>query len=401
MEHQPDIPTTVCLLTPPGEGGIGVIEIRGPRAAEMADTFFRSPRGLRVAEASEGQLLYGRLVRDDETLDEVVVACVARGGQAVLEINCHGGAVASSRVVDAMVSAGARVTTAAERLDAMRKSGLLDGIAAEAAALIPRAPTLLAAAVLLNQFRGALGRAVKEISRCVEETADWNAIRARLESLLATARFGRGLTEPCRVVVTGRPNVGKSTLSNALLRFERMIVHAVPGTTRDTVEDLFSVAGVPFVLVDTAGIRDADDAVEREGVERARAAAQDADLTVLVIDGSEPLTGEDDVLPSRRPVRPRVVALNKADLPLRAEVNEIALQTGAPVVSVSATMGEGIEELERCILEAAYSTRPEAGVAVVFTARQEECLTQALAAAKARNAEGVSRALDGVFHPSD
>jgi len=401
VSTQSDIPTTVCVLTPPGEGGIGVIEVRGPRAAEILDSFFRSPRGLRVTEASPGRLLYGKLDRDGETLDEVVVACVTQGEHAVLEVNCHGGAVASSRVVNALVSAGARVTTAAERLDLMRRNRTLEAIAAEAAARIPRAPTLLAATVLLDQFRGALGRAVKEIAGRARESEDMTEVIEYIESLLATARYGRGLTEPCRVVVTGRPNVGKSTLSNALLRFERMIVHAVPGTTRDTVEDLFSVAGVPFVLVDTAGIREAGDEMEREGVERARAAASEADVTLLVLDGSEPLTEEDRVLLRQPGARPRVIALNKSDLALRVEKDEIPKDSRTPVVSVSATTGEGIEELERRILDAAYPTRPDAGAAVVFTARQQECLAQALAAAKAGDAEGISRALGGLLRPSD
>jgi len=430
MSTQSDIPTTVCVLTPPGEGGIAVIEVRGPRAVEIVDAFFHSPRGLRIAEAPPGKLLYGNLVRDGETLDEVVVARVAQGQQGVLEINCHGGAVASSRVVDALVSAGARMTTAAERLDLMRKSGTLDAIAAEAAARIPRAPTLLAATVLLDQFRGALGRGVRDIAKRAKALANpcggsaehplalqeggtpmtmpagspdspVTEIAEELESLLATARYGRGLIEPCRVVVTGRPNVGKSTLSNALLRFERMIVHTVPGTTRDTVEDLFSVVGVPFVLVDTAGIRDARDEIEREGVARARAAALEADVTVMVLDGSESLTEEDRALLREPAARPRVIALNKWDLPLRADMNEIPEQTRELLVRVAARTGKGIEELERRILDAAYPTRPEPGTAVIFTVRQQECLTEALAAARADDAEGVSRALDSLLHASD
>ena len=377
--------TVACPLTPPGEGGISVIEVSGPDALAMVDRLFRSPRGLRAKAMAEGQLLYGTLHRGGEMLDEVILACVEIGPPATVEINCHGGALALKRVLEALLAEGAVTAAESERLARLQRLGRMDRIAVEAAERIPRAPTLLAAGVLLDQYRGALTKALERLAGEAGVGSHWSHIQEHVECLLRSEGFGRGLTDPARVVLAGRPNVGKSTLANALLRFDRVIVHHVPGTTRDTIEEVFAIHGVPFVLVDTAGLREARNEIEREGVLRGKAELGRADVAVLVFDGSQPLQREDALfLDAGLPARV-VAAVNKCDLPQVVGPAEIAERTGCRSVQVSGTRAIGIGPLEQEILNAAYPLRPPKGAAVIFTARQGQELREALEAAKGRD----------------
>ena len=267
--------TLACLLTPKGEGGISVIEVSGPDALKILDRLFLSPHGLRATRMQPGQLAYGKLWREGEFLDEVLLDCVETEAPTVA-VNCHGGIVAAQRVFDALQAEGASPADWPEMLACREPQGRTarrqaDRIRIEAAERIPHAPTLLAAGMLLDQYHGALVSAIGAIRKYLESGPDWSSIGTALERLLDTAPFGRGISaEYTRVVIAGRPNVGKSTLANALLRFDRMIVHHVPGTTRDTIEEVFSINGVPFLLVDTAGMREAQCAIEQEGVRRGK-----------------------------------------------------------------------------------------------------------------------------------
>jgi len=382
-----------CRLTPPGEGGIGLIELAGPRAPEILDKLFSNPRGHHASTLRPGRLLYGKLIKEGETLDEVILDCVALRPQPAFIINCHGGAVAAARVMRALAAEGARPCSMQERAEARRALGVMDAIQAEAEQAIPRAPTLRGVAHLLDQRGGALAAAIETL-RGAALRADWPAASSGVERLLATAAFGRALTTPPSLVLAGRPNVGKSTLANALLRYDRMIVHSLPGTTRDTVEELLSIGELPFLLADTAGLRDAGDAVEREGVERTRRALERADVALLLFDASEPLREEDEALLSG-PLPARLVpVLNKSDLPLMIRAETIRQKTGREPVAVSAVQGEGIAELEERIVQEMWPSPPARGEAIIFTERQEKLMRAAKEAAAGRSAERFLEALD-------
>jgi tRNA modification GTPase len=386
--------TLACRLTPLGEGGISLIELSGPHSADILDRLFASPRRRRIAEMTPGRLLYGKLFRCGALLDEVVIECAKTGEQGVFVVNCHGGALAARRVIEAFAAEGARPAGNKEFLARQRRIGLLDRIQEEAAERIPRAPTFRAVQVLLDQYDGALSRALDALRPRSGSRPGWSRIAARLRQFLSTATFGRGIARPPRLVVAGRPNVGKSTLANALLRDDRIIVHPAPGTTRDTIEELLSIRGLPFTLVDTAGLRAAHDEIEREGVRRGAQALRRADIALLVFDASMPLQEEDRrilaVELARKQKRAgrgarRLPVLNKSDLPAAIPPELILEKTGRRPVLVSAATGAGLRELEERILEAAYPKMPPRGAPVLFTVRQERLIQSALVAAQKKD----------------
>lgn len=388
--------TLACRLTPVGEGGISLIELSGPDSVAILDRLFQNPHGVRVAQMEPGRLLYGRLVRNDAPLDEVLLECVQAGGHGVFVINGHGGALASQRTMAALMAEGARPAREREFLARQRRLGLVDRIQEEAAQRIPRALTLRAAQVLIEQHEGALAAVRDELLR----RTDWPWVVERLRRLLATAAFGRGMVRPPRLVIAGRPNVGKSTLANALLRFDRMLVHAEPGTTRDTIEEGLSLGGLPFTLVDTAGLREAQSEIEREGVRRGAQALRRADVALLVFDASVPLQEEDRRILARSGTRMRVPVLNKSDLPAAIPARLIEEETGCRPMVVSALSGAGLGELEERILRAAYPQMPAKGEAVLFTLRQERLVKAALRAAERKDRARLAAAMNALFTDS-
>ncbi len=339
------------LLTPPGEGGIGIIALAGPDAAWVLDAVFAGTRR-RASSLTEGAVAHGTIRRAGAVVDEVIVARVGE----TYEVNCHGGIAAVRAVLDCLREAGARVVDAAEFAPPPAGGPLsAEGIRARALALLPGAPTRLAAAMLLHQADGALAREIDAIG-----ASDVPEAARRLDALLATAPFGRALLAPPRVALLGPPNAGKSTLLNALLEEERAIVHPDPGTTRDVIRETVSVRGVPFEVMDAAGIRAAGDEVERLAVERAAALAGACDVALLVYDArEEPERALADVPPPCPAARTILVA-NKADL-----LHGPARGGG---VLISAKLRDGLDSLEAELL-APYADLIEparAGAAVVF-----------------------------------
>ena len=385
--------TFACRLSPSGEGGVGLIELQGPRSAEILQRLFVNPRGRRADAMTPGRLLYGKLFRQGEFLDEVLLERAPDEEAPAYVINCHGGAVAGRRVVDALIAEGAVCLTWAERLAIRCRQGALDALQARAAELLPGALTLRAAAMLLDQYHGALSVALRQIIATLRQGGDSAAPMQCLRDLLRTAPFGRALIDPPTLALAGRPNVGKSTLGNALLRFERMIVHPRPGTTRDTIEETLAIRDLPFRLVDTAGLRAAEDAVEADGVERSLAALRLADIALLVFDASVPLQPED-----RRALQAaagRVLpVLNKSDLPRVLDSAEIRRLTGLDPVPVCALTGAGLPALEKALVALAYPHIPPRGAPVLFTAAQETALRQALELLERRDAAGAIRMLE-------
>jgi len=349
-------PPVFAHLTAPGRGGIAVIRCVGSAVAEAMQACFR-PAACDGSLPAVGRLAYGHvLAAAGEVLDEVILH---RAGPQVFEVNCHGGPVAVGAVCDRLAALGlVRVEP-----DALLVAEGARPIEREGRRLLRAVPTERAARVLLDQLGGALGQAVAEVRDALAVGRPAEAV-ARLDALLDGWRTcGRWLADPPRVAIAGRPNVGKSTLLNRLAGYDRAITAATAGTTRDYVEAVAAFDGLPVLLVDTAGLREAEEAVEREGVTRAREQAAGADLVVYLLDGGEGAAAQD--VATLACLGNRALAVwNKADLapgPL-----------GPPAaLAVSALAGDGLDALRHQVLERLDYRAPAPGTAALFTDGQE------------------------------
>src|SRR5688572_29749647 len=360
--------TIVAIATPPGRGGIGVIRISGPDAAPIASKLTGRDRPLKPRHATFAKVAIG--ARHQRLLDQVVltyfVAPASYTGEDVVEISAHGSPVVLASMLRAAIAAGARLAEPGEFTLRAFLNQKLDLVQAEAVADLIDAVTPLQARAAFDQLEGTLTQTIGEIEgelfdvmAKLEASLDFpdegyhfvapkeartslTAIIGRIDALLAHAARGRLIREGAQVAIVGAPNVGKSSLFNALLNANRAIVTAVPGTTRDLLTERADIGGIATSLVDTAGIRESADVVEQEGVSRARQAAMVADLTVLLLDRSRPLADEDLALIDATASRRRVVVINKIDLPA-AWVGECvaALQP----IEISVTAGAGLDQL--------------------------------------------------------
>jgi tRNA modification GTPase len=362
---------TVSLITPPGEGGIGIVLLRGRGARELLGRHFRGA-SVSAGELQCGDLAYGHIERNEGILDEVIVAWVhaTRGGPH-FEINCHGGVAAVRAVLECFQDDGAIRVRWRELLDEKQESTrplASDSIRAAAYARLPRAETRLAARILLHQLNGALVRELKRVARALREG---EGAGARLESLLQYSDLGRAIVEPPTVLLTGPPNAGKSTLLNALLQRERVIVHHQPGTTRDVVRETVSLEGVPFELMDSAGVRGETGDVEAEAVHRVRRLFGECDVLVLMYDAREPLKAVLQAISPPLSNRRLIIVGNKVDL-LEGQPSEPDLPPPfrcASHVFISARNGTGVERLENALLAPYHNllTPAKQGAPVPFT----------------------------------
>lgn len=381
--------TIAAIATPMGEGAIGIVRVSGPDAIPIVNKLFRGKDLSRVASHT---IHYGHLVdpATGETVEEVLVA-VMRAPRTytredVVEINCHGGIVTTSRVLQLVLDHGARLAEPGEFTKRAFLNGRIDLAQAEAVIDLIRAKTDRAMAVALQQMEGRLSNLIRRLRRRIVEllahievTIDYpehdveevtrslllercREIGAEIDRLLETARQGKILREGVATAIVGRPNVGKSSLLNALAHEARAIVTDIPGTTRDLIEEQVNVRGIPLRLIDTAGIRDTEDLVERIGVQRAQEVLQTADLVLLVLNHSEPLTATDRQLIDMTRTLNTIVVVNKADLPRRIELDEVrAAFAGRPVVLTSMRTEEGLDELEDAIARQFYTGNVPAG----------------------------------------
>jgi tRNA modification GTPase len=351
------------LSSPPGEGAIGVIEVLGGGAIELADGVFRSPSGRRLTDAPPGDLLYGRIVEGDRPLDEVLVRIVSVDPER-LEINCHGGPAPHAAVMDLLTRLGVRECSWRElALTSAAEEGL-DAIRREALVRIPGALTLSASLMLVAQYNGALSGLL--------ESEDLLERRAELLSL---APYGLAMTDPPQTVIAGKPNVGKSTLANALLGRERVLAAPVPGTTRDAVASFISIGGVPLRLVDTAGLGHAAGEIEKLAADRALEVLRRADIVLCVLDGSSPISGDDERVLKECAARNAVVVINKCDLARDPSAATAAAGTGKRCVEISALKKTGLDELKEAVLDTLFPAVPEdISLPIPFTARQVSLL---------------------------
>jgi tRNA modification GTPase len=421
--------TIAAIATPPGIGGVGIVRLSGPEALAIARRIFR--RSGKREETADWQpeshrLYYGLAIqaRTGQTLDEALLAFM-RGphsytAEDVVEIQAHGGPLVLRRILDAALGEGARLANPGEMTLRAFLNGRIDLAQAEAVMDVIGARTDESLDLALEQLRGQLSTQVQAARQdvlgalaMIEASIDFpddvpapepETLRTAIETavervarLLAGAEQGRVYREGLRVAIIGRPNVGKSSLLNALLRAERAIVTPIAGTTRDTVEEFANVRGIPVQLIDTAGINETSDPVELIGVQRSRAAAATADLVLMVLDASEALTEQDEQVsaalrtlgfggapmpqegaPIRQAAeangtqvgRPVIIVLNKSDLPQRlTEVEATTRWPGAPVARTSMVTQEGLEALEAQVRALALvgQGRPSAGNAALVT----------------------------------
>jgi tRNA modification GTPase len=365
--------TRVIELTPTGRAAVAVVLVAGPQAVGVVEDCFHRSDGRRFGELPNNRVLVGQRGSPD---GEELLVC--RRSEDRVEIHCHGGVAAVRAVIDRLSEQGCQPM----RWQDWLLETAADPIRAAAQTALAETPTARTAAVLLDQFHGALANAVRTVVDATRKN-DWSTAIATLDAILVHRGVGLHLTTPWRVVLAGRPNVGKSSLMNALVGFQRAIVCDQPGTTRDVVTATTAIDGWPILFADTAGLRDARDEIESAGVARAVAAIGDADLVLLVDDALN--DGEIEIL-SPAPV---LRILNKIDQP---QVSLAAADRRFDV-RTSAVTGEGIAVLVAAIGTSLVSVPPEAGAAVPFTAEQVERLEAALADARHHDAAAVLESL--------
>jgi tRNA modification GTPase len=389
-------------------GGIGIVRLSGPQSINIAPVLFRKPDGTMLARWPARRLVHGYIIdpttqeRADEVLMVVMPAPRTYTREDVAEIHCHGGPVAVQRVLELVITQGARLANPGEFTLRAFLNGRLDLTQAEAVMDIVSARTRPGLRLAESQLSGSLSEAVRQVRRPLVSllahltalvdfpdedipSQEWlenlDQAAGRIGSLLANADQGIIYRQGVRVAIVGRPNVGKSSLLNALLRQNRSIVTPVPGTTRDTVEETVNLRGIPFVLIDTAGITVSDDPVEREGIERSRRALAMAGLTLFVVDASQPVQSDDWDVAKLIDGKALLVA-NKIDLPGACSDGEMAtLLPGAPVVAISALTGFGLPNLEIEMAQLALKGQePEFSVLLVTNPRHKAALSRAASA---------------------
>jgi tRNA modification GTPase len=396
--------TIAAIATPLGEGGLAVIRISGSRALRVADEVFlplgKSSR--KPSEAESHTIHYGRVMRSWQQVDEVLVS-VMRAPRTytredVVEIACHGGLLAAKTVLDVVLSCGARVAQPGEFTRRAFLNGRLDLAQAEAVADIIHSRTEVALAAANEQLSGKLSKRINQLrdelmgvlahveahidfpdEDISPDTREGLAGRMRrgisfVSELLRTANEGQVLRRGIRVAIIGRPNAGKSSLLNQLLGHDRAIVSPVAGTTRDTIEETANIRGLPVVFVDTAGLREAQDEIEGEGVRRSREALARADVVLHVIDVSETLTPADEKYFEEFADKKRILVHNKSDLPEKIHLPA----TGIRTVSVSCVTGQGLEELKNAIKELVWSGEIKVEMLeVMINSRHQDALNRA------------------------
>ena len=402
--------TIAAIATARGEAGIGIVRVSGPLALPIAAELFRSPRKVPPTQLPTHTLTYGHVVdtsASEAVIDEVLLGVMRAPktytGEDIVEFNCHGGIVPLTAVLDRVVKSGARIAEPGEFTKRAFLNGKLDLAQAEAVAELIASKTDLSRKIAIEALAGKLSDIVNalndqladllaEVEASIdfpEEDLDFMKVETQLETarsvqneltiLLETATDGRLITEGVNVAILGKPNVGKSSLLNALLGTTRAIVTDIPGTTRDTIEEMINISGIPLKLIDTAGIRSTEDRVEQQGVERSKAALDSAEMLLLMFDASQPLNDADHELLQVAQASKAILILNKVDLPV--VTSSAALLTHCPkkrIVETAIPNGKGLDRLKATVCEELLSGEFVIGESPIVTnARHQEALRRA------------------------
>ncbi|HZK24497.1 MAG TPA: tRNA uridine-5-carboxymethylaminomethyl(34) synthesis GTPase MnmE [Oscillospiraceae bacterium] len=396
--------TIAAISTPPGEGGIGIVRISGPQAEQIGRSIFsfaKQPENL-----LSHHLYYGKVVNPlkEQVIDEALISFMRAPHtftrEDVVEVNCHGGIMPLSKTLALILAQGARLAEPGEFTQRAFLNGRIDLAQAEAVIQIIRAKTEAAMLVSVRQLTGHLSQEVKQIRRRllamlahVEASIDFpehqdvedlareeianstQAAFAQLEALLATAEQGRILREGIKTAIVGLPNVGKSSLLNALLREQRAIVTEIPGTTRDVLEESINLGGIALTIVDTAGIRETRDEIEKIGVQLSRSAIDKADLVLLVLELTAGLNEENKLILQIIKDKPCIIIANKTDLaaePQAAAAQLKAQLTPLPVVPMSVLKQQGLQDLEDTIIQYVFKGAVQTPDSVLVTSTRHK-----------------------------
>lgn len=404
-----DNQTIAAISTAASPGGIGIVRISGPDAFAAADRIFCSKTGRKKLSLQKSHTIhYGYIYDNGEPVDEVLVSVMRAPhtytAEDTVEINCHGGVLVTRRVLETVLKNGVRAAEPGEFTKRAFLNGRIDLTRAEAVMDVIAAKNRFALSSSVSQLQGSVERQVRELRTEILDVIAYieaalddpehisldgyklqmkttlAPVYERLGRLSASFEDGRMLSEGIRTVILGKPNAGKSSLLNLFSGRERAIVTDIAGTTRDTLEEQLTIGGIGFMMVDTAGIRDTEDTVEKIGVERARRAAQDADLILYVADTSREIDDDDRQIMKILTGRRCLVLMNKSDLNAKVTKQDIeALCPGFPVFGISAKTGEGLDKLKEAVLELFGRGQLDYNDEVIITnARQKQCMDEAL-----------------------
>ena len=370
--------TIAAISTPLGEGAVGIVRLSGPRAFDIAERVFMSPKNKSISQATSHSMLYGFIVNPDtqETIDEVLLTVLKAPNtytrEDMVEINCHGGVLAVRKVLELVLGLGARLAEPGEFTLRAFVNGRIDLSQAEATADLIKAKTERSSKIALDQLKGSLSNKIKtlrdsltEVVVHIEAYIDFpeeeldletedrlisrlKTIKEELHKLSLTYEEARFYRDGVAVAIVGRPNVGKSSLLNRLMQQDRAIVTEIPGTTRDVIEEYLNLEGLPVRIMDTAGIRKTHDLAEAEGVRRSLQAIEGADLILALLDLSQPLTEEDRFMLDKVRHKNTLLVLNKTDLKAQLPLSD--LPDEIQKVRISAKTGDGLDNLKKAIL---------------------------------------------------
>ena len=367
--------TIAAIATAPGEGGIGIIRISGEKSLQVAQSIFKSKSGKMIKDYNARTLIYGTVVDNEKVIDEVLVAYMkgpnSYTAEDVIEINCHGGFISVKKIIEQILSKGVRLAEAGEFTKRAFLNGRIDLSQAEAIIDVIKSKTDMAHEVAQSQLEGSLAKKIKDLRMNVTEvlahlevsidfaeedveeityqTLEEKALELRneIKKLYDTAESGKILRDGLKTVIVGKPNVGKSSLLNSILGENRAIVTDIAGTTRDVIEEFVNIKGIPLKIVDTAGIRETEDVVEKIGVEKSRESFSTADLVIMVLDASRKLSEEDMEILESLKNKKTIVLLNKMDLEPQIELEKIEeFVNSEDIIKISALKHQGIEELQ-------------------------------------------------------
>lgn len=401
--------TISAVITALGEGAVGIVRISGADALATAEKIFKSRSGKKLSEYQHHTLVYGHVTDADGTMVDEVLCVYMQAphsytAEDVVEIQSHGGIQSLKKILALTYQNGARPAEAGEFTKRAFLNGRIDLTQAEAVMDIIRSRSEASLKLAVRQQNGQLAQELRKLrSKMLDVVINLEAVidypeediedvtfdtvagsiantAAGIENLLAHAHTGKILREGLRTAIVGRPNVGKSSLLNALLKEERAIVSEYAGTTRDVIEEQLLLDGVPLVLADTAGIRKTEDYVEQIGVEKSRRLLQDAELVICVVDGSEGLTAEDEEILQAASEKPCVIIVNKSDLEIDTTLQQLQERFGIDkVMPLSARTNEGIDRFAAWLKNYVYGSEGTLSDGVyVQNARHEELLRQAM-----------------------
>ena len=411
--------TIAAIATAPGEGGIGIIRISGPKSLEVAEGIFFSMSGKKISEYPARTLIFGNIKDGDKKIDEVLVAYMkgpnSYTAEDVIEINCHGGFISVKRILELVLSKDVRLAEAGEFTKRAFLNGRIDLSQAEAVIDVINAKTDKAHEVAENQLDGSLSNRIREFRDKVtellaqvevaidypEEDIEFIAyttleektreLNKDIKKLYETSESGKIFREGLKTVIVGKPNVGKSSLLNSILGENRAIVTDIPGTTRDVIEEFVNIKGIPLKIVDTAGIRETDDVVEKIGVEKSMASFDTADLIIMVVDSSSELSEEDREILEKVQGKETILLLNKTDLPQVIDEEEVKKYVNEEnIIKISALHNEGIEDVHDRIEAMVYKGDIKSSSNVIITnSRHKDALYRAM-----KSAEEAMRAIE-------